>query len=60
LPFSIGKEVEEQARILGRHGDQTYRCRKKEHRFELVRNLEQNIWNEKTYDLTEGFDWLEL
>jgi hypothetical protein len=46
------------AKVVGRHDDIYYRCRNKKHRFELVRNLKPNNWNEKTYDLTEGFEWL--
>jgi hypothetical protein len=45
-------------RVLGRHGDRLYRCRKKDHKFELIRNYEKEIWNEQTYDLTAGFQWL--
>ncbi len=45
-------------RVLGIHGDRFYHCRKKDHKFELVRDLDREIWNENTYDLTKGFDWL--
>jgi hypothetical protein len=36
----------------------SYQCRNKRHRFNLVRNLKPNDWNENTYDLTKEFDWL--
>jgi hypothetical protein len=43
---------------LGYYDSISCRCRNKKHRFNLVRNLKPNNWNENTYDLTEGFDWL--
>ncbi len=40
--------------------DLSYKCRKKWHRFKLVRNLNIKNWNEESYDLTEGFQCLGL
>jgi hypothetical protein len=36
----------------------SYKCRNKRHRFNLVRNLKPNNWNENLYDLTEDFKCL--
>jgi hypothetical protein len=38
--------------------DISYKCRNKRHRFNLVRNLKPNNWNENTYDLTKYFGCL--
>jgi hypothetical protein len=38
--------------------DLVYKCRNKRHRFNLVRNLKPNNWNENLYDLTEDFKYL--
>jgi hypothetical protein len=38
--------------------DISYKCRNKRHRFNLVRNLKPNNWNENLYDLTEDFKCL--
>jgi hypothetical protein len=40
--------------------DLSYKCRKKWHKFKLVRNLNIENWNEESYDLTEGFQYLGL
>jgi hypothetical protein len=40
--------------------DMVYKCRNKRHRFNLVRNLKSNNWNEHIYDLTEGYKCLGL
>ncbi len=38
--------------------DLVYKCRNKRHRFNLVRNLKSNNWNENLYNLTEDFKCL--